>query len=722
VDHYCYCQQESNLQYREIIRQCTTANKAKILFKREIAKLSPDQERGSYRWRKELNDIILKYTDIGGEVKNWDSIKDSIMLKAIQHKFNQHEQYKKILLDTKDATLIDDTYHDKNDKDKNKVGLMLMQVRSELLNNTSYMKDIDDDLFNSIDLNSIQKSKNDADDDDFLFNNIDLESIEKKHKLDKNNNNIEENGNNHNKKIKIDNDNNNIPIVKIGSIDENGKQLEKDLNSGTPATILRFAPLNTQKNNLISTIGYAQTVAYFNTLAKFGMNISSLYSEVKIAFMDEMGVESETELYEWLLNLQKLPTLQRIVCSGDQYQLASISGGNVLQDFLECQLFNVIHLLNNHRIDADAKQLFRIVKWINQGKTAFIPSGPDEAVDSNIKCFQLRPHNLKIFERSCEHSKAYYEEMAEKILNDPVNVQGIAYTNNWCDWLNLKVKEKAGWMKQSLLGNGTAENSILREQFNIMDDENYVPPDINDKISLEELTKRKTKNQVRFKTNDTINYLKNDNLHVHEKVILIGGLTYKLPDWLIEKEPHLQNKYVIANNSIGIIRKIVSYHNKAIDQPPKEYKDIAYLPNNFSHSNIIYLQMIDKNLQKMCKEKFPGKTNAHLLLEDEKQWVPVIWKNEYIERFYPAYWITTYKYQSLQAKTILHVIESFTTRKSLTTTVGRASMEYICFCNNKNLTVYEQFKKAIQNVDPERITLLKVVLSQLLLKQQQQQQ
>jgi len=41
---------------------------------------------------------------------------------------------------------------------------------------------------------------------------------------------------------------------------------------------------------------------------------------------------------------------------------------------------------------------------------------------------------------------------------------------------------------------------------------------------------------------------------------------------------------------------------------------------------------------------------------------------------------------------------------------------------NKATTVYEQFKKAIQNVDPERITLLKVVLSQLLLKQQQQQQ
>lgn len=70
---------------------------------------------------------------------DWEDVKDAIMLKAVKAKFLQHHQLKKALLETGDATIIqnnpnDDYWADGGDgTGKNKLGLILMHVRAQLL-------------------------------------------------------------------------------------------------------------------------------------------------------------------------------------------------------------------------------------------------------------------------------------------------------------------------------------------------------------------------------------------------------------------------------------------------------------------------------------------------------------------------------------------------------------------------------------------------------------
>lgn len=70
--------------------------------------------------------------------KDWEEVKDEIMLDALQAKFTQHKDLKEILLGTGDAILVE---HTKNDfywadggdgSGKNMLGILLMQVREEL--------------------------------------------------------------------------------------------------------------------------------------------------------------------------------------------------------------------------------------------------------------------------------------------------------------------------------------------------------------------------------------------------------------------------------------------------------------------------------------------------------------------------------------------------------------------------------------------------------------
>lgn len=69
---------------------------------------------------------------------DWESVKDDVMLVAVRAKFNQHEELRAILLGTGDATLIENTKNDSywgdggDGSGKNKLGQILMQVRSEL--------------------------------------------------------------------------------------------------------------------------------------------------------------------------------------------------------------------------------------------------------------------------------------------------------------------------------------------------------------------------------------------------------------------------------------------------------------------------------------------------------------------------------------------------------------------------------------------------------------
>lgn len=73
--------------------------------------------------------------------RDWEAVKDEIMLKAVRAKFTQHDDIRAILLATGDAKLIEHTSNDRYWADggdgsgRNRLGAILMQVREELREN-----------------------------------------------------------------------------------------------------------------------------------------------------------------------------------------------------------------------------------------------------------------------------------------------------------------------------------------------------------------------------------------------------------------------------------------------------------------------------------------------------------------------------------------------------------------------------------------------------------
>ena len=69
---------------------------------------------------------------------DWESVKDDVMRKVVRAKFSQHEDLKKLLLDTCDAEIVEHTSNDSywgdggDGSGRNMLGRILMEVRKEL--------------------------------------------------------------------------------------------------------------------------------------------------------------------------------------------------------------------------------------------------------------------------------------------------------------------------------------------------------------------------------------------------------------------------------------------------------------------------------------------------------------------------------------------------------------------------------------------------------------
>jgi ribA/ribD-fused uncharacterized protein len=70
--------------------------------------------------------------------RDWESVKEEVMLEALRAKFTQHEDLRAILLGTGDAVLVEHTANDcywgdgGDGRGKNRLGQLLMKVRKEL--------------------------------------------------------------------------------------------------------------------------------------------------------------------------------------------------------------------------------------------------------------------------------------------------------------------------------------------------------------------------------------------------------------------------------------------------------------------------------------------------------------------------------------------------------------------------------------------------------------
>ena len=110
TEHYFQAQKFAGTVHEEDVRACKTA--------REAANMG--------RSRK----LPLR--------RDWESVKDGVMLEAVRAKFTQHEDLRETLLGTGDAKLVEHTVNDSywGDGDdgsgKNRLGQILMRVRDEL--------------------------------------------------------------------------------------------------------------------------------------------------------------------------------------------------------------------------------------------------------------------------------------------------------------------------------------------------------------------------------------------------------------------------------------------------------------------------------------------------------------------------------------------------------------------------------------------------------------
>ena len=70
--------------------------------------------------------------------RDWEGVKEQVMLDAIRAKFTQHEELKAVLLGTGDAKLVEHTANDSywgdggDGSGKNRLGHLLMRLRAEL--------------------------------------------------------------------------------------------------------------------------------------------------------------------------------------------------------------------------------------------------------------------------------------------------------------------------------------------------------------------------------------------------------------------------------------------------------------------------------------------------------------------------------------------------------------------------------------------------------------
>lgn len=70
--------------------------------------------------------------------RDWEAVKETVMMEALRAKFTQHEDLREILLGTGDAKLVEHTANDSywgdggDGSGKNRLGILLMRLRNEL--------------------------------------------------------------------------------------------------------------------------------------------------------------------------------------------------------------------------------------------------------------------------------------------------------------------------------------------------------------------------------------------------------------------------------------------------------------------------------------------------------------------------------------------------------------------------------------------------------------
>lgn len=132
---------EQHPDYAALIRACSTPGKCFVLAQQKCkggyaAKWMVNPDTGD---RRLLNDLVREHKDTVRIRADWDSVRLEVMKRCLVAKFTQNAALKKLLLDTGDADIIEDSPRDsfwgigKKGDGANWLGRLLMEVRDEIL-------------------------------------------------------------------------------------------------------------------------------------------------------------------------------------------------------------------------------------------------------------------------------------------------------------------------------------------------------------------------------------------------------------------------------------------------------------------------------------------------------------------------------------------------------------------------------------------------------------
>ena len=121
-------------EYQEAIRTANTPGIAKIL--------ACQRTGGGYKWRTDMNSIILSYRKQGVKLRSdWEEVKVEIMYEILVEKFSTNPKLKNVLLSTGDSMLVEHTTRDNfwgdggDGSGQNMLGKTLVRVRDNFISN-----------------------------------------------------------------------------------------------------------------------------------------------------------------------------------------------------------------------------------------------------------------------------------------------------------------------------------------------------------------------------------------------------------------------------------------------------------------------------------------------------------------------------------------------------------------------------------------------------------
>jgi len=147
VEHYFQAQKFSHHpEYYKIIQSCDSPQKIKNLGSQRKTQFSGNWVVNKKTDSRNINAIIDQYKHLKIH-SDWDNRRVDIMKKALLAKFTQDLNLQKLLLSTKDTEIIEASPRDsywgsgKNNDGLNKLGHLLMEVRSMIMKKQPYTKE-----------------------------------------------------------------------------------------------------------------------------------------------------------------------------------------------------------------------------------------------------------------------------------------------------------------------------------------------------------------------------------------------------------------------------------------------------------------------------------------------------------------------------------------------------------------------------------------------------